>query len=69
MVVFTATVSLVMPCFCVSSESVILGILLQKFSFQAQEILPPERRHMVFFSIIFKCIATFSEESKMVEVQ
>jgi len=47
--------------------SVILGILLQKFSFQAQHVLPPEMRHVVFFSIVFKCIASFSEESEMTD--
>lgn len=49
--------------------SAILWILLQKFSIQTQHILPSEMRHIVVFSIISKCIATFSEESEMTEVQ
>lgn len=49
--------------------SAVLWILLQKFSFQTQHILPSEMRHIVVFSITSKCIAAFSEESGMTEVQ
>lgn len=47
---------------CQFWDTVILEILLQK-------TLYPEMRHMVFTSIIFNCLANFSEESEMIAIQ